>query len=100
MKYNFEKITSSEYLNLVNREEDPDSEELKIKYIQVGDGYMIYANSAYGKVLTPAYNKKDVTDEQLDLHFDELTEDVKKRYEGMKGRQIMPRFLPFGGVGA
>lgn len=82
MKYNVQTLTSAEYLKLVNQEENPDTDELAIKYCRIGNSYFAYANSSIGKIVTPAYNKgTELAEDEVNQLFDEATETIKKEYD-------------------
>ncbi len=80
MKYDIKKLTSPEYLDLVNREENPDTDQLEIKYCKLGDEYFAYANCSIGKLVSPKFNKNNLSDKEIEAYFDQATEDITKEY--------------------
>lgn len=90
MKYNVNSLTSSQYLDLVNREEDPSQSKLEIKYARMGDTYFAYANTTVGKFVSVQLHAALITDEDLEKFFDEQTDLITKTYEAKKSSQITP----------
>lgn len=89
MKYNLETLTSSQYLDMVNREENVDTTELNIRYCRIGNGYFAYANSAYGKIVTNQHYKgRPLSEEEMDELFEKLTEEVKAAYKTKSEKAI------------
>ena len=91
MKYNVTPLTSQQYLNLVNQEEDPSQDKLNIKYAQMGTSFFAYANTTVGKIVSPSFNKNgEHTDQQIDEYFDQATKDITSLYEEKKKGMITP----------
>lgn len=78
---------------MINREEDPDTSELKIGYYRIGDMYCAYANSSYGKIMAPQFTKKDSTDAELEEYFDKATKDITELYNSKKTGFLTPNSL-------
>ena len=95
MKYNFDNMTASEYLHLVNKEETPDGDKLIIKYARLGDAYFAYAHTSVGKISSPHFVRKDQTDEEVDSLFEQVTKDIEKEYEKLQGSRITAGLLSF-----
>ena len=88
-------MTSSEYLNLVNREESADEGPLTINYVKMGEGYFAYALTPLGKIVSPSFHRASWTDEEIDGMLDEATKDIVKEHERLKEKQITAGLLTF-----
>ncbi len=89
-------MTSAQYLDLVNREDNPSTEECDIKYAQIGTSYIAYALTSLGKFVTPSYNKGvTATEEELEKIFDGYTDEIKKLHAARVSGKITPSFLSF-----
>lgn len=99
MKYNFEQISPAQWLDIVNREEDVDHTEFKIRYVKIGDQHVAYSNTEVGKLLSPSFIRgEDTTDKELEKIFDKATQELEELYKQRKESQIKPSFM--GGFSA
>lgn len=100
MKYSIKTITPSEWLNIINKEADPDMDKYELNYYKLGNGYLVHIHSGLGNFVSPAYRQENVTDEQLEEYLDKATKDVELAYK--KKKELYAPFNKFlgGSVGA
>lgn len=95
MKYNFKTISPSDFLNLVNQEADPDMDTFQINYYKSGTNYFAHARTGLRNIITTQFNKgRDLTEEELEPIFDEMTRNITAQYEPLKPQQYSgPSFM-------
>ncbi|WP_395000846.1 hypothetical protein [Acinetobacter sp.] len=96
MKYRIENLDSAQYLNMVNQEENPSGDKLDIHYYKIGDNYIVFASTAFGKFMSPLYHPSpDSTEAELEKVLEEDTEAIKQKYTAISDKQIAPKLLTF-----
>ncbi len=93
MKYNVETLSPSQWLDIVNREEDVSQEAFSIRYLKVGNQYFAYSNTSVGKILTPAFVKDKFTEEELEKIFDKATVDIEAEFKAKSDKKIGVSFI-------
>jgi hypothetical protein len=96
MKYRIEPLDASQYLNMVNQEENPSGDKLDIHYYKIGEDYIVFASTVFGKFMSPLYRPAPGTTEaELEKILEEDTEAIKQKYTAMSDKQIAPKLLTF-----
>lgn len=94
MKYRIENLDATQYLNMVNQEENPSGDKLDFHYYKFGDNYFVFTNTAFGKFMSELI-VGGKPDEELEKEFDNATEAIKLKYTAMSDKQLAPKLLSF-----
>ena len=90
-------MTNSEYLSLVNREDTPGTQGLRIEYVDYIGQLFAYALTAVGKLVSASLHRNaETTEDEINDFFDTETAKLEEEYKSKTEKAIAPNFLSFG----
>jgi len=84
MKYPIENISSSEYLDLVNQESDPNTKLFKLNYYSIGSDVFVHLKSGMCSVISDKFDTTGKKDKDVDKFLEAETAKLQALYDGKK----------------